>query len=866
MKRNVLQWICSTMTDATSAIILTHNIDFLFLQSIVRPRLRKCGHPKLTVFADAACAAGSYRQQRHMLDGLGKYYRVVQVDMGNGRRFHPKAILLTGPSKAALAIGSGNLTHGGWSANYEIWSCYESDADGQSAISAFRNYMRNVLNLVPHSDSVSEEALSPFDQTANSWVANLPEPDGIYGVPGERPLLDVIVDLAGDDVQQVTVCAPYYDPDGEALAELSRRIASPVRALLQRKHAGISEGTASNLPKSVQLVSVDVDPSRFIHAKVYGFTRSDSTLLVVGSANISRAALIGNGTWGNAELVAAQAMPSQQADEIFSDIKVLDSAPDLPEISPSDEWEIQASLLRIISARFYNGILEIVYKSEGEAVKLFAEMDGGTKECSLSEDSSVARLQLAKCPNHLKLHCVFKNGLEASSEPSWVDNEDHLSISVPERRIAAKLAEAAESGFLSPTGMFEILQLLHQHLQHPAKRSSIASARENESQRPRQGASYDLDDIFSEGFGRPKTNPNSSLPGGLRETDFFQAFSAYFDLGNSEHTEEKDHPKRDPQRDVDPDEEEAGEISDEKAKELLDERQKLLHRIKEAARLRKKLLAALESVATAMASDEFVLGRPPERLGADIAATALLIKKGLTDKIIPEEDFANITKRLWATLFFSPTSVIKKRLASCSFEERYDFETAITTPRLTAALTLWCLPDWSCNSREAIQFRLSAMLLVSEFPWLVSGGTIEELHGEFRRLSRTLPESAKFEALVAVWANWIRGGAAFNEFERALKNWNSKELAESIRREEVTSGELLWQSGGFFLADANYRRDAKTNATIHSVIRPEEVKLFKGNRLVPVSDLLHQGSPVVIDDRVRETLQGIFAEIDTMPA
>ena len=59
MRRNVLEWICGTMADATSAIVLTHNIDFLFLQSIVRPRLRQSGHPKLTVFADAGCTSGS---------------------------------------------------------------------------------------------------------------------------------------------------------------------------------------------------------------------------------------------------------------------------------------------------------------------------------------------------------------------------------------------------------------------------------------------------------------------------------------------------------------------------------------------------------------------------------------------------------------------------------------------------------------------------------------------------------------------------------------------------------------------------------------------------------------------------------------
>jgi len=200
MRRNVLEWIGGTMTDATSAIVLTHNIDFLFLQSIVCPKLRKSGHPKLTVFADASCAANSYRQQHLLLDGLGRHYRVAQVDMGVGRRFHPKAILLAGPTKAALAVGSGNLTHGGWSANQEIWAFYESDDDGLPAISAFQNYLRTVIGMVPQSEALSEETFAAFDPSANPWAIDLPEPEGLFGIPADRPILDTMTELAGDDV------------------------------------------------------------------------------------------------------------------------------------------------------------------------------------------------------------------------------------------------------------------------------------------------------------------------------------------------------------------------------------------------------------------------------------------------------------------------------------------------------------------------------------------------------------------------------------------------------------------------------------------------------------------------------------------
>ena len=867
MRRNVLEWICGTMTDATSAIVLTHNIDFLFLQSIVRPRLRKSGHPKLTIFADASCASGSYRQQRLLLDGLGRHYRVAQVDMGVGRRFHPKAILLAGPTKAALAVGSGNLTHGGWSANYEIWASYESDDDGLPAISAFRDYLRTVVGMVPQSESLSEETFAAFDAASNPWAADLPEPEGLYGIPSDRPLLDTMVDLAGEDVQKVTVCAPYYDPDGEALAELAGRFSSPIKTLLQNNHVGLSDSAASALPQNAELLSVDVDPSRFIHAKLYGFHRTGSTLLFAGSANVSRAALMAGDGWGNAELIAAQTISSEQADELLSDLVVLDEVPDFPETPPSDEWEVLTNPLRIVAARFANGVLEIAFKSDSEIARMVIEMDDGTRQqCSDLTDNGRARLRLGKCPKSVRLLCSLKSGEDVSSEPSWVDNEDSLGISVPERRIAAKLAEAAEAGSLSASGMFEILQLLHQHLQQPVKRPAHSRSQEDDKA-TRPGQTFNVEDVFSDGFGRPRSDPTTQLPGGFRESDFLRAFSAYFTVGGPEDPDE-DHPQSDgqpPTEELQEDGQEPEEIGDDKAREEIEQLQAKRRRSEEANRLRKKLLAALENVILAMGAEEFVASRPPERLGADIGATALLLRKGLSDEIITEEDFAEVTKRLWIVLFFGSKdepSVFQRHREACSPEEWEAFEAAVSSPRLTAALTLWCFPDWGRDSTDAIRFKFSAMLLAGRLPWLVAGGTVEEIHGELRRLARAMPGSADFETLVMAWTNWIQAGIAFQEFERAVATWSPKELAELVTAEKASRGELLWQAGQFCVSDANYRREPKTKAVVHPLAKSAPIKIV-GSWLVPVSALLSDDGLLVMERGPRHVLQGILAKIES---
>ena len=859
MKRNVFEWICGTMTDTTSAIVLTHNIDFLFLQSIVRPRLRKCGNPKLTIFADSGCATGSYRQQHFAIDGLGRHYRVVPVELGSGRRFHPKAILLAGPSKAALAVGSGNVTHGGWSANHEVWATYESDDDGLPAISAFRNYLDTVLSLIPQSDSISEEVLSAFDDSTNAWATVLPEPAGLYGTPADRPLLDRIIGLAGGDVRQVTVCAPYYDPAGKALAELARRTTAPIRTLLQRSHVGLSASAASALPPNVQLISIDTEPARFIHAKLYGFNHSHSTLLVAGSANMSRVALMSDRTWGNAELVAVQEISQEQTDELLADLMILDQAPNLPEIPSSDEWEFPTKPVRILMARFVDGILEIAFKSDETIKDLAVEMDNRTrKQCSDHQNKGTARIPLNSCPRSIRLHCTFHSGLTVLSEPAWVDDEESLGISVTERRITAKLMEASESGSLSANGLFEILQLLHHHLQQPTKRTAPSFVKgKDRTPAPR---SYSVEDIFSDSFGRPKSDPVAALTGGFHESNFFRVFAAYFTVTSAEKPCHEGEPPTSQIGDELADGTEPQEIGNAKTKEEIEQQHAARRRTEEGTRLRTRLIRVLNNVASAMSSKAFFAGRTPQRLGADIAATALLLRKGLVDRIIFEDDFASITNRLWSVLFFGSKdepSVIQKHLASYSTESSASVGAAIASPRLTAALTLWCFPDWDRKSTDAIQFRFRAMILAAELPWLITGGTDEEITGELRRLSRALSKGVEFESLFLAWKSWGQAGVAFGEFEHAASAWTSKDLAEACADNQVRSGELLWQASELFVADDC--RDP-TKVTVLP-LKGGAPRKFARSWLVPVPALLKDPNLLRIHEGARRLLLSILAEV-----
>jgi hypothetical protein len=175
--------------DVTNAIILTHNIDFVFVQTVALSLIERCGHPSITIFADASCAATSFSQQSSLLQGIGVRYRVVPVEMEPGFRFHPKAVLLSGPTSATLYVGSGNLTFGGWRENAEVWTRFDSRADGTATFAAMRGYLTALVEMIALPDVVRAEIGEAFETTTHAWAADLEQPSGLLGKIGNGPSL-----------------------------------------------------------------------------------------------------------------------------------------------------------------------------------------------------------------------------------------------------------------------------------------------------------------------------------------------------------------------------------------------------------------------------------------------------------------------------------------------------------------------------------------------------------------------------------------------------------------------------------------------------------------------------------------------------
>ncbi|MYA16851.1 MAG: hypothetical protein F4Z28_08815, partial [Gammaproteobacteria bacterium] len=446
MRSDVLK-VISSARDVTNAIVLTHNIDFVFVQTVALSAFHRCGHPTITVFADSRSAADSFAQQKVILTDLGVRYRVVPIAMGPGFRFHPKAVLLSGEHAGVLLVGSGNLTLGGWRENGEVWTRFDSESDGAGPFHAFRNYLAEVLTRVLLPDAVKGDGEEAFDPRSKSWLSTGSTDDGgLVGRTGSGPtLLEQILVASGDEpVEELYVCSPYFDNDGVALRELVASVgARRATILCQAGRTALHQRAWEPTATIAKLQNIDYrhpgfadrERSAFMHAKFYGLRRQDDVVVLAGSANCSRAALTVQGNAGNAELMAVRVLTPQAFQEEFLGELHVSAEPVIlsQELSGEDDEESPGTALRILAARFEAGCLLVGYAPSSAAVT-DCLVDGTTVPFAKS-GNGVLSVSCGSDPKLVSIRAWIDDEL-VESETAWIDLERQLRATARGRSLA----------------------------------------------------------------------------------------------------------------------------------------------------------------------------------------------------------------------------------------------------------------------------------------------------------------------------------------------------------------------------------------------------------------------------------------------
>lgn len=286
---------------AREALFCTFNADLGYLERTVLGVTQSTG-ARVTVVADGRISDPDPRAARN----AGTRYVHGLAVTGSGAAFHPKVTVIAGPERAMVAVGSGNLSSGGWHLNKETWTVATADRVRCPAIVA---EVAGWLRTLDHVCAITPHAMQGISRTAvlleNLASRATAEDTGHRLVhTSSRPLLD---QLPAGDVDSLFLYAPFHDEKAKAIRRLVERL-RPTRVTL-----AVQSGERTVIqPDAVRDVITDVgvpfdiveDPEeKYRHGKlVEAITADGSRWTLTGSPNLSaRALLLSAAAGGNIE-------------------------------------------------------------------------------------------------------------------------------------------------------------------------------------------------------------------------------------------------------------------------------------------------------------------------------------------------------------------------------------------------------------------------------------------------------------------------------------------------------------------------------------------------------------------------------------
>lgn len=283
-------------------LVTGYTLDLVFLERHCVAPARALG-ARVTVLSDAGQAGHEPVDVRH----AGRAYQHGHAHCAGA--FHPKLVVLLGDDHLWIAIGSGNPTMSGWGHNHELWLVLRTTREhGPVACGDLGRWLIELPAVV----------------AVPSWIADTLSEIGhaIIPVQVDNSLSDlrivsnlrrsVLNQLPTGPFDTVRLSAPFFD-----------RRAAAVRALLARLQPGeveiavqprLSQYSGPALVAATATVSQVafrfLDEQRTRHGKLIEWVGGGTCTAVVGSANLSAAALlVSTATGGNCELVASYPVP-----------------------------------------------------------------------------------------------------------------------------------------------------------------------------------------------------------------------------------------------------------------------------------------------------------------------------------------------------------------------------------------------------------------------------------------------------------------------------------------------------------------------------------------------------------------------------
>lgn len=873
MRTDILEIIAGSR-NLTDVVILTYNIDLMFVQSMLLPRLKKCGHPSLTIFADATRACETFNSQRDFLFGLGKRYRLVPVTMRGGFSFHPKVVLLRSDKRATLLVGSGNLSFGGWRENGESWLRFDNDVETSAPLASLYTYLKHIIRLVPVSQSIEAKLKSVFESNKAFSPNDVSEVSVLLYKPGNaQSLIDMIlgqIDLSG--VRQVTICAPFFDAEGEMIRQIHRKTGSPnTRVLIQCKKTNLTNKAIELMPENIEFVPVTFkhqdERESFLHSKFYAFEKDDSVNVAIGSANCSMAAL-GIPEGGNAELIALATMSRDDfQNHLIDELHFVGGSLTLQNAIPEKADETSdAPQIRILAARQFGLDLRVVFDIASGYRLLSCFVDEKPVEFRFTgkEEISVSAVRGAEV-----IILEADNGkMRIRSLPCWIDDEYELQKTAGDRNLASTISSKVQSSDWNIKSWADILSVLQKNLEYMKAKELRFTRIKRAGEADNTAKRFTANDIFTDGYCLPSANHiHAPRDEHGRLMGLQQLLLHWFGIGwksDQDELSDKAQLKDEP-------EEENDDIVDRPEDFPVPKMQKQKHLPTEREKRRGRKL--VKKIADRLTNANFLYERPPDQLGMDIAIVGIVLCSGLYEGWLDLKEFLNVTYKIWSALFFESTDedshgyieLLQQKAANSS-----DFADDMASVELASVLAMWSLSTYrEYCSRETAIFSLACTTCIARLSWLWSLNDLDELTASLKRhmlnIRMLLPyEPDKWEDMRKWLLLMFRRGLALKNLFTFFEERGMEYLRQRVRRAKIKKGEILWQGKkyGFCILGEDCNRNECGGTDVFSLTKPGEKKQFAKDYIVPIADFVFPSAEYASSDKEQKVVEEFLKEIE----
>lgn len=294
---------------AREALFCTFNADLGYFERSVLGVTQSTG-ARVTVIGDARVSDPDPRAARNAgtryVHGLAAPY--------SGSAFHPKVTVIAGPERAVVAIGSGNLSPGGWHLNWETWTVATADRERCPAIvvqaAEWLRTLADVCAITPQAEQGLSRTVTLLESLRAA--AAMVETGRRLVHTNTMRLLDQLPD---GDVERLLLYAPFVDERAAAIQELIKHL-RPTRVTL-----AVQSGMRTVIqPDSVQRVVNDLDvpldvaedtDERYRHGKlIEAVGPGGSRWTLTGSPNLTARALLLSAPGGGNVEVGVISQPS----------------------------------------------------------------------------------------------------------------------------------------------------------------------------------------------------------------------------------------------------------------------------------------------------------------------------------------------------------------------------------------------------------------------------------------------------------------------------------------------------------------------------------------------------------------------------